>query len=203
MLPASEHTSSIYTILWWRFTSFIKSAGGEEETFPNSLGKLCQDLTFWLRAPWLCHTTATPCSPPALTIMCLESDPAFPTVTLVSAGDKLSFLLTCSLLCRLLSSFGLKKRQRWCGAEAEQRTCTVCQHGICNILAKVSLVVAMRQNSIIRNTKGVFLSSALEAGSKLSPSMAFQLPACVVPRSKSGDVHMQNAKKKKSSHILT
>lgn len=79
---------------------------------------------------------------------------------------------------------------------------THCQHGICNTLAEASLVVEMRQDSIIRNTKGIFLQSPLEAGSKPSSSLALQLPACVVPRSKSGDVHMQNAKKK-SSHILT
>lgn len=70
-----------------------------------------------------------------------------------------------------------------------------CQHGVCNILAKASLVVKMRQDSIIRNTKRNFPSSPLEAGSKLSSSLALQLPACVVPRSKRGDVHVQDTKK--------
>lgn len=135
MLPGSEHAGSIHTISWLRFTGLIKSAGGEEETFPNALRKLCQDLTSWLRAPWLRHTTATPRAPPALAITCLESDPAFPAVMLVSAGDKWSLLLTCSLLCRLLFSSGVKKRQWWCGTEAELRTRTDHQHGICNIVA--------------------------------------------------------------------
>lgn len=76
-----------------------------------------------------------------------------------------------------------------------------CQDGVCNVLAKTSLVVKMRQDSMIRNTKRNFLSSPLAAGCKLSSSLAPQLSACVVPRSKSGDVHMQNTKK--SSHILT
>jgi len=71
----------------------------------------------------------------------------------------------------------------------------LCRHGICSILAKASLVVERRQDSIIRNTKGIFLSSPLEAGSKPLSSLSLQLPACVVPRSKSGDVHMQNTKK--------
>ena len=121
MLPASEHASSIHTISWFRFTGLIKSAGGGEETFPNLLGKLRQDLTSWLWARWLRRTAATPRAPAALAIMCLESDPAFPAVTLVSAGDKWSLLLTCSLLCRLLFSSGLKRRQWWCGTEAELR----------------------------------------------------------------------------------
>lgn len=125
MLPASEHTSSVHTISLLGFTRLIKLAGGEEETFPNLLGKLCQDLTFWLRALWLCHTTSTPCAPPALAIMCLESDPAFPAVALVSAGDKWGLLLTCSLLCGLLFSFALKKSQWWYGTEAGLCTCTI------------------------------------------------------------------------------
>lgn len=94
-----------------RFISLIKSGGGEEKTSPNLLGKLCQDLTLCWEAPWFCHTRAAPHTPPALAIMCLESDPAFPTVMLVSAGDKWSFLLTCSLLCRVLFSSLLFKEE--------------------------------------------------------------------------------------------
>lgn len=78
------------------------------------------------------------------------------------------------------------------GTELLPQLHTYALSSVCNILPSQypSLEAEMRQGSIVRNTKGIFLSSPLEAESTLQSSLALQFLACVVLSSKSDDVHM-------------